>query len=217
MPASTAPVAWIDVETSTLSPHTGDLLEVAALVTTGSDYTPVDDGITVTIHPERFAHLRGPEAVEAMKPAMLPLVIDMHTDTGLFTEIAQERTVDLAQADRRLRDYLAQHFDARGAVMGGNSISLDRDFLGAYAPRTYEHLHYRSLDCTSASELVRRLPWISDDLTCKPAIEGTEHRAMADVHRSIAQARMLSELLHPLGVPRRMLRGAWQSVRSVGR
>lgn len=211
MPASTAPVAWIDVETSTLSPETGDLLELAVVVTTGHSYAPVDDGLCVAIHPQRFAHLTGAEAVEEMKKAMIPLVIDMHTSTGLFEDIAQGRTVSLSEADTLVRDYLARHVKPHGAILGGNSITLDRNFLNAYAPLTFEHLHYRSLDCTSVTELVRRLPWVSDSLNLKPPVEGTAHRAMSDVHASIAQARMLSELLTPRLWPRlavRRLRGA---------
>lgn len=197
MPASTAPVAWIDVETSALSPSTGDLLEIAAVVTSGPHYTPVDDGVSAVIHPHRFEHLSPREAVEQMKQDMPAVVIEMHTNTGLFDDIEAGRTVSLADADLLVRDYLARHFEPRGAVLGGNSITLDRNFLEVFAPRTFGHLHYRSLDCTSVAELVRRLPWIDSDLYLSPPVEGTAHRAMSDVRASIAQAQLLSEMLRP--------------------
>lgn len=195
MPASTAPIAWVDVETSTLSPETGDLLEIAALVTTGPDYTPVDDGISLTIHPQRFAHLDPARAVEEMKPTMLPIVVDMHTTSGLFAEIAAGNTVNTEEADRQLHAYLASHTDPRGAILGGNSITLDRNFLAAQAPTTFEHLHYRSLDCSAVTEFVRRLPWIDPALDVIPTDRGTQHRAMDDIRASIEQARLLSHAL----------------------
>ena len=195
MPASTAPIAWVDVETSTLSPETGDLLEIAAIVTTGPDYTPVDDGITVTIHPQRFTHLAPERAVEEMKTTMLPIVVDMHTTSGLFAEIAAGNTMSTEDADRQVHAYLASHTEPREAILGGNSITLDRNFLAAYAPATYTHLHYRSLDCSAVREFARRLSWVDPDLDGTPADRGVQHRAMDDILTSIEQARLLSRAL----------------------
>lgn len=195
MPASTAPIAWIDVESSTLSPETGDLLEVAAVVTTGPDYTPVDDGITLTIHPQRFAHLDPERAVEEMTKTMLPVVVDMHTASGLFAQIAAGDTVATEEADRQVHAYLASHTSPRGAILGGNSITLDRNFLAAQAPTTFEHLHYRSLDCSAVTEFVRRLPWVDPELDAVPTDRGTQHRALDDIRASIEQARRIGQAL----------------------
>src|SRR5699024_3118838 len=200
MPDSTAPIAWIDVETSGIDPTTHDLLEIAAVVTTGPGYTPADEGISVTIHPQRFAHLDGPAAVEALKPHMLPLVVDMHASSGLFDDIASGNTLELEDADRQVRDYLARHFPARGGILGGNSITLDRNFLDQHAPATFAHLHYRSLDCTSLFEFVRRLPGVGPDWSVRIPREEVAHRALADVRESIRQAEAVSAFLAD-GVP----------------
>lgn len=212
MPDSTAPIAWIDVETTGLDPKTGDLLEIAAIVTTGSGFEPVSEVISVTIHPQRFAHLSPVEAVAATKahirevapkPSVAELVIDMHTQNGLFEDIAAGRAMPLAEADRLVQEYLGRHVKPRGAIMGGNSITLDRNFLETYAPKTFEHLHYRSLDCTSVYELVRRLPGIAEDYALTVEQEGTAHRGLGDIRTSIKQAQALSALLGdrlPVGV-----------------
>lgn len=204
MPDNTAPIAWIDVETTGLDPKTGDLLEIAAIVTTGPGFTPVDEGISVTIHPQRFAHLSPADAVTAMqqhiravapKPSAAGVVIDMHSQNGLFDDIAAGRSVSLEEADRAVQEYLAQYVEPRGAIMGGNSITLDRNFLDAYAPKTFGHLHYRSLDCTSVYELVRRLPGVDEDAALAVEQEGTAHRGLGDIRTSIKQAQTLSALL----------------------
>lgn len=195
MPDSTSPIAWIDVETSGLDPQSCDLLEIAAVVTTGGDYTPVDEGISVTIHPQSCAELSGPSAVAALAETMNPAVASMHTASGLFDDIAASRTMSLAEADAAVLRYLSSHVAPRGAILGGNSITLDRNFLEVHAPQTFAHLHYRSLDCTSVYELVRRLPGVGPEAELKPEPQGVAHRGMADVHTSIAQARLLSSVL----------------------
>lgn len=203
MPDSTSPIAWIDVETSGLDPASCDLLEIAAVVTTGPDYTPVDEGVSVTIHPQRFAHLSPVGAVAATKkgirasakPSVADRVIAMHEQSGLFDDIEADRTVSLEEADKLIQEYLKSHVPPRGAIMGGNSITLDRNFLEAFAPNTFNHLHYRSLDCTSVYELVRRLPGVGEDYALEVEKDGTEHRGMSDIMTSIKQARVLSELL----------------------
>lgn len=206
MPDNTSPIAWIDVETTGLDPEFCDLLEIAAVVTTGPDYAPVDEGIAVSIHPQQFAHLSPADAVTALQKHLMVqalkggdqganIVNAMHVDSGLFDEIAAGKCVSLAEADHMVQRYLAEHVHKREAIMGGNSITLDRNFLQKYAPKTYQHLHYRSLDCTSVYELVRRLPWMGDDYALKAEAPGTPHRAMADVLTSIEQARLLSAVL----------------------
>lgn len=199
MPASTAPIAWIDVETDSLDHQTGDLLEIAAIVTTGPDYTPVDEGISLTIHPARYSDLTPEDAVGQvkldLKEAGNQVVLDMHTNNGLFADIAAGRCVSLEEADLAVRDYLAQHFTPQGAILGGNSITLDRNFMSTHTPNTYGMLHYRSIDCTSVYELVRRLPWVGNRFILEPELQGTAHRALGDALTSVAQARLLSQLL----------------------
>lgn len=195
MPESTAPIAWIDVETSGLTPEGNDLLEIAAMVTTGPDYSCADAGLALTVHPQRFVHLDPTDATAALRSQMPEPVTEMHTESGLLEDIAKGRSVPLGEADELVHAYLEKHFGPREAILGGNSISLDRSFLEVYAPKTYAHLHYRSLDCTSVYELVRRLPSVDEGTPLQAEPQGVTHRAMADVLTSIAQARLLSGVL----------------------
>lgn len=205
MPDSTAPIVWIDVETTGLDPASCDLLEIAAVITTGPEYIPVDEGITVTIHPQQFAHLSPDAAVASTQETLrgraktgdkgADIVHTMHTVNGLFDDIAAGQCTMLTEADEAVQQYLEKHVQKRGAIMGGNSITLDRNFLEAHAPKTFGHLHYRSLDCTSVYELVRRLPGVGEEYVLEVESEGTAHRGMSDILTSIKQARMMSELL----------------------
>lgn len=205
MPDSTAPIAWIDVETTGVNARTCDLLEIAAVVTTGPDFTPVDEGISVAIHPNRYSDLSPAEAVARVQGDLErraaegdeggKFVQAMHTASGLFADIAAGDCVGLARADEIVHGYLKQHFVRQGAILGGNSITLDRNFMEAYAPRTFDYIHYRSLDCTSVFELMQRVPHIKEQHSLKVEVDGTAHRAMADILTSIKQARMFSKLL----------------------
>lgn len=207
MAAGNAPIAWIDVETTGIGAVDNDLLEIAAVITRGNQYEPVDEGVSVTIHPDRFIGMDPGFAAQAITLAMPDVVTQMHTDSGLLADIAEGRTVPLAEADATIQDYLARHTVAGEPIMGGNSITLDREFLAMYAPRTFEHLNYQSLDCTSVCHFVRRLPWIDSDVELSAPAPGAPHRALADVHSSIRQARLLSSLVGPV-VPEDLVQDA---------
>jgi oligoribonuclease len=165
-------LVWVDCEMTGLDLVADQLIEVAAIVT-GSDLTPLDDGIDIVIHTDDDA-----------LAAMVPVVQEMHANSGL-TEEVRASTVTLAQAQERVLAYVRQHIPEAGvAPLCGNSIATDRGFLARDMPELDSHLHYRMIDVSSIKELARR--WYPRIYFGQPP-KGLAHRALADILESIKE------------------------------
>ena len=68
----------------------------------------------------------------------------------------------------------------------------DRRFLDRYLPAVDRYVHYRSIDVSSLKELCRR--WYPEVYRRRPTKEET-HRALADIHESIAELRFYREMM----------------------
>ena len=102
----------------------------------------------------------GPDLVvhqpEETLALMEPIVVDMHTKSGLLDAI-RTSTVTLEQAGAETLAFIKQHVpEARKVPLCGNSIGMDRRFLDQHLPDIEHWLHYRSIDVSSVKELVRR-------------------------------------------------------------
>jgi oligoribonuclease len=153
------------------------LVEIACVVTDGG-LNELDEGIDLVIKPpaEAFDHM--PEVVR-----------EMHTASGLLTELAGGMT--LGEAQDQLLGYVRGHVrEPRKAPLCGNSIATDRAFLARDLPRLDEYLHYRMIDVSSVKELARR--WYPRVYFASPAKVGG-HRALADIRESITELRYYRE------------------------
>jgi oligoribonuclease len=153
------------------------LVEIACVVTDG-ELNELDEGIDLVIKPpaEAFDHM--PEVVR-----------EMHTASGLLTELAGGMT--LGEAQDQLLGYVRGHVrEPRKAPLCGNSIATDRAFLARDLPRLDEYLHYRMIDVSSVKELARR--WYPRVYFASPAKVGG-HRALADIRESITELRYYRE------------------------
>jgi oligoribonuclease len=149
------------------------LVEVACVVTNG-ELTELDAGIDLVIKPPA-------ESLDQMPD----LVRQMHTTSGLLTELAGGITLDEAQ-DQVLA-YIRGHVrEKRKAPLCGNSIATDRSFIARDLPELDNFLHYRMIDVSSIKELARR--WYPRAYFASPAKVGG-HRALADIRESIAELR----------------------------
>jgi oligoribonuclease len=106
-----------------------------------------------------------------------------HGASGL-TERVRKSTIDEAQAEQRILDFLVEHVDPRSAPLAGNSVWQDRRFLTRYWPRVDAHLHYRIVDVSSVKELVRH--WQPRAFEAAPP-KKESHRALDDIRESIAE------------------------------
>jgi oligoribonuclease len=180
-------LVWIDLEMTGLDVDTDVIVEIACIVT-DSSLAALDEGIQLVVHADADTLAR-----------MGDFVRDMHTKSGLITEIENSPT-DVAAAMKATIDYVKQHVPKpTSAPLCGNSIGTDRRFLGKYMNELDEYLHYRSIDVSSFKELCRR--WYPDVYRKRPG-KAEHHRALEDIQDSIAELRFYREnLLIPPATP----------------
>ena len=162
---------WIDCEMTGLDLEKDVLVEIAVLVT-DSELNVIGEGIDLVIAatPDQLA-------------GMNDFVTQMHTNSGLITEIANGISVSAAE------DAIIKYLESASTVAGksplaGNSVSVDRSFIARDMPRLNDYLHYRTIDVSSVKELARR--WNPKVYFNSPAKTGN-HRALGDIQDSIAE------------------------------
>src|ERR1035438_6731039 len=106
-------LVWIDCEMTGLDLARDALVEIACVVT-DSELAPVDGGIDLVIKPPA-------EALDSMPE----VVREMHTASGLLTELAGG--VTLAEAQEQILAHLRAYLPPERKVpLCGNSIATDR-------------------------------------------------------------------------------------------
>jgi oligoribonuclease len=202
---------WLDVETTGLDPNKDRLLEVAALVTDLA--TPFD------IEGEPVEGVF-PVAEEDAKK-FDPFIIEMHTKNGLLDEcVAVDKGMMLTRVPRtdhlsrpeaarynhallNLEDALLAlipDMDEMTARLGkeearknitaiaGSSVHFDLGFLRVHMPRLAKNLSHRCYDVSAVKLFCRSLGMP------KPPPEEA-HRALKDVHESMAHAKVCRDWL----------------------
>jgi oligoribonuclease len=170
-------MVWIDCEMTGLSLERDALVEIAVVVTDG-ELNILGDGLDVIIKPP-------PESLVDMSP----VVVQMHTTSGLLAELDQGTT--LADAEARVLAYVRQHVPEPGkAPLAGSSVYTDRGFIARDLPALDQHLHYRLVDVSTIKELARR--WFPRAYFASPEKHGG-HRALADILESIEELRYYRE------------------------
>jgi oligoribonuclease len=168
----------MDLEMTGLDPQKHVIVEIATLIT--------DDELNIVAEgPDLVVHQ--PEQALAL---MEPIVVDMHTKSGLLDAI-RASTMTLEDAGAQTLAFIKAHVtEARKVPLCGNSIGMDRRFLDQYLPDIENWLHYRSIDVSSVKELVRR--WYPSLNKGQPYKAGS-HRALDDIRESIAELRFYRE------------------------
>jgi oligoribonuclease len=172
-------MVWIDCEMTGLSLSDDALIEVAALVT-DSELNILGEGVDIVVRPPAKALTTMPAVVR-----------EMHTASGLLAELDGGTTLEDAQ--RQVLAYIREQVPEAGkAPLCGNSVSTDRGFLLRDMPELESYLHYRIVDVSSIKELARR--WYPRAYFNSPKKNGN-HRALADIHESIAELRYYREAI----------------------
>ena len=168
---------WIDCEMTGLDLGKDVLVEIAVLVT-DSELNVIGDGVDVVI-----------KATDAQLSAMNEYVTEMHTASGLITEIP--KGISVADAEAQVLAYLIVSGATEGkSPLAGNSVSVDRSFITRDMPALNTFLHYRTIDVSSVKELSRR--WFPRVYFAAPAKTGN-HRALGDIKDSIAELKYYRE------------------------
>jgi len=173
-------LVWMDLEMTGLDHTTDVIVEIATLIT-DDELAIVAEGPDIVVHQ--------PDDVLA---AMDPVVVEMHTRSGLLDSI-RSSTTSLEDAGAETLEFIKLHVPEPSTVpLCGNSIGTDRRFLAAYLPEIEDHLHYRSIDVSSVKELVKR--WYPEVDARRQHGKGA-HRALDDIRESVREMAYYRDLV----------------------
>ncbi len=159
---------WIDLEMTGLYPDTDRIIEVAVVIT--------DAQMTQRIEGPVFAVHQSDGVLDAMDAWNK----GTHGRSGL-TDRVRASTIDEAQAEAQVIEFLRHYVPKSASPMCGNSICQDRRFLARTMPVLEAYFHYRNLDVSTLKELAKR--WKPDILAGFKKAQA--HTALADIHESI--------------------------------
>ncbi len=163
---------WVDLEMTGLDTQEHVIVEVAAEVT---DFN--------------FKTLASYEAVIFQSDAVLerahPWAAQQHASSGLLERI---RTEGRPESDvvHELCGFINAQFGDEPAILAGNSIHNDRDFIKRWWPEVNDLLHYRMIDVTSLKILMQGKYNVDFD-------KKEVHRAFDDIQASIAELQSYLE------------------------
>jgi oligoribonuclease len=165
-------LVWIDTETTGLDENwpTGQILEIGCVIT-DSELNELD-AYSVVIH-----------ASEEVLANMEPVAGQMHAKNGL-TEACRQATITQTEAEAEVLAFISQYVAPKESALWGNSITHDRNFLKAYMPTVFNHLHYRMMDVSS--DKIKAQLWYTDVPHFKKA---ETHRTQDDIRESVAELR----------------------------
>lgn len=165
---------WVDLEMTGLDCTTDVILEVAAEVT---DF--------------QFKTLASYEAVISQPQDKLDNMNDwckeQHARSGLLERIRQHGRVE-RDVIHELVGFIKAEFSDQPAILAGNSIHNDRQFIKTWWPEIDTLLHYRMLDVSSFKILMQA--------KYNVMFEKKEvHRAFDDIQASIAELQHYLQVL----------------------
>ena len=171
------PLVWIDCEMTGLDTRVDRIIEIATLIT-DSDLNIVAEGPELAIH-------RPKELLDGMDSWNTK----HHTASGLVDRVLASQ-IEIDEADRLTREFIAQYCEQHAAPLCGNSVWQDRRFIDMEMPLTAHHLHYRNVDVSSFKEMARR--WYPK---LEPYKKANHHRALDDIRESIEELRYYRKMI----------------------
>jgi oligoribonuclease len=163
-------LVWIDLEMTGLDPARDRIIEIAVVVT-DAQLGRRTEGPVLAIH-------QSDETLAAMDAWNT----GTHGRSGL-TDRVRTSTVDEAEGERRVIEFLQRYVRKGASPMCGNSICQDRRFMAATMPALEAFFHYRNLDVSTLKELARR--WAPEAFNGFQ--KSSTHLALDDIRDSIRE------------------------------
>jgi oligoribonuclease len=160
---------WVDLEMTGLDAQQDVILEIAAEIT---DF----DLKTIASYEAR---IKQPHDVVVKRMQANIWWKDYPQNRDDFVQKLDEGK-PMAQVQEEMVALLAEHFGSEPAVLAGNSIHNDRNFIKEQMPGLDIKLHYRMLDVTSFKMVMQARYDVDFE---KPEV----HRAFEDIQASIAE------------------------------
>lgn len=160
---------WLDLEMTGLNPATDKILEVAAVVTDWNFKLLDQFESGVGQNRQEIETLLAANSFAAARPVETKELIELSANAPSQAEI-----------ETKLTALVDKHFADGPALLAGNSIHMDRQFIRNYWPKLEVKLHYRMLD-VSAWKVVM-IGKYGVEVKKKEA-----HRALDDIRESIAE------------------------------
>ena len=157
---------WVDLEMTGLDPIKDRIVEIAIEVT--------DFDFTVLGSYEAVIH-QSDEIIQNMNP----WAASQHSASGLTAKIRASKKTEAAVI-KEVAAFVKQHFAEEMAILAGNSIHNDRNFINQWWPEVDALLHYRMLDVSSFKILMQgKYGHVFE--------KDSSHRAYDDIKASIAE------------------------------
>ncbi|OEH79891.1 oligoribonuclease, mitochondrial [Cyclospora cayetanensis] len=164
------PLLWLDCEMTGLDPLKDRILEIACILTDGN-LEHMQEGPCMILHCPK-------EELDEMNDWCK----EQHGNSGL-TEACMRATLTAQDAEKHIIAFLKENnVGMKEAVLAGNSIHMDKEFLRREMPSLLEFLHYQILDVSSIKILAQR--WFP---SVAPPRKMYLHRALDDIKESIQE------------------------------
>ncbi|HSW99371.1 MAG TPA: oligoribonuclease [Candidatus Saccharimonadales bacterium] len=170
-------ILWVDLEMTGLDPAKDVILEVAAEVT---DF----DFKTLGSYEARVKHKR---ELVAERMQLNTWWKDYPENRDEFLQKLGEG-LPPQEVEQQLIDFVQAHFGHEPAVLGGNSIHNDRNFIKSWWPQLDLKLHYRMLDVSALKVFMQGKYHVEFE-------KKEVHRAFDDIQASIAELQYYLEWL----------------------
>jgi len=162
---------WVDLEMTGLNPDMDKIVEIATIIT--------DANLNVLAEGPDFVIYQPPEIINNM----IAWNKEHFASSGLLNEIHDSK-ISLAKAEEQTLDFLKKHCHPKTALLAGNSVHIDREFIRIHMPKILDFVHYRIVDVTTVKELSLR--WYPE---IPPFQKEKAHRAHDDILESIDELK----------------------------
>ncbi|ATP28841.1 oligoribonuclease [Chromobacterium violaceum] len=176
MAQDTNNLIWLDMEMTGLNPDQDRIIEVAMIVTDSNLNVLAESPVLVIHQPD------------AILDGMDDWNKNTHGKSGLIEKV-KNSTINEAEAEQLLLEFMMQHVPERATPMCGNTIHQDRRFMARWMPKLEAYFHYRNLDVSTLKELCKR--WRPE--IAKGVVKRGKHEALADILESIEEMRYYRE------------------------